>query len=149
MPTSAPSASWDAIASSADGTKLAAAVGFLGTIYLSTNAGSTWKATSAPTLAWQTIVSSADGNKLVAGASDNRLYLLQTNSRPKLDIIYAESQAVISWVVPSRNFVLQELPDATTTNWTTVMAPVVMSNLQYHVVVSTLAGSGFYRLKLQ
>jgi hypothetical protein len=61
---------WSAVASSADGTKLAATVKG-GQIYLSTNSGATWtpRATSGPS--WSSIASSADGTRLVAGVGDN------------------------------------------------------------------------------
>jgi hypothetical protein len=68
--TSAPGTSWFALASSADGTRLAAiAVG--GLIYTSTNSGATWRPTSAPSSAWTAIASSADGRRLVAGADSS------------------------------------------------------------------------------
>src|SRR6266566_4949346 len=63
--TTAPSALWYSIASSADGNKLAAVV-YRGSIYASTNAGSTWLATSAPSNWWTSIASSADGTTLAA-----------------------------------------------------------------------------------
>jgi len=68
-PTSAPGTNWYAIASSADGTRLAAAA-FMGLIYTSIDSGATWKATSAPSSAWIAIASSADGRRLLAGADD-------------------------------------------------------------------------------
>src|SRR5208283_2481040 len=56
------------IASSADGSKLAVAVYYLGTngIYTSTNSGATWLPSSAPNWNWSSIASSADGSRLVA-----------------------------------------------------------------------------------
>jgi len=47
--SSAPSEYWYSIASSADGTQLAAAVHYGGGIYISTNSGGTWVLSSAPT----------------------------------------------------------------------------------------------------
>jgi hypothetical protein len=56
------------VASSADGTRLAAA---LGEIFTSTNSGATWTLSGAPFLPyWRSIASSADGTKLVAAASN-------------------------------------------------------------------------------
>jgi len=71
---------WGAIASSADGTKLAAASTFdenfnLGNIFTSTDSGATWtKRTSAGSRAWASISSSADGNKLAAVGLDGYIY---------------------------------------------------------------------------
>jgi hypothetical protein len=63
-PTSAPSACWFGLASSADGNKLVA-VGEQG-IYLSTNAGASWIAANAPSnqAGWWGVASSADGSRL-------------------------------------------------------------------------------------
>lgn len=63
--TGAPNASWSALTSSADGTKLFAAI-FGGGIYLSTNSGGTWVITGAPSKNWFNMVSSADASRLAA-----------------------------------------------------------------------------------
>jgi hypothetical protein len=73
--TSAPTNDWEAVASSADGSKLVAAARIAGSfaagpIYTSTNSGITWIQTSAPSNLWKSVASSADGNKLVAAGSD-------------------------------------------------------------------------------
>ena len=75
MQTSAPSNVWASVASSADGTRLAAAVGDPyegnpGSIYISTDSGSTWTQTSAPSNIWSSIAASADGTKLIAAGAD-------------------------------------------------------------------------------
>src|SRR5439155_9217377 len=62
---SAPGGYWSSIASSADGTRLAATLS-PGGIYVSTNSGGTWTQSSAPTTHWGTIASSADGVQLAA-----------------------------------------------------------------------------------
>jgi photosystem II stability/assembly factor-like uncharacterized protein len=63
--TSAPNRSWYSMASSADGTRLAA-VDWNGGIWSSTNSGVTWQKTSAPNTNWNHIASSADGTRLGA-----------------------------------------------------------------------------------
>jgi len=79
----APTNYWSCVASSADGTKLAAGTlgatyqdyyWYRGLIYVSTNSGTTWTRTSAPTNAWACIASSADGTKLAAVASGASIY---------------------------------------------------------------------------
>ena len=72
--TTAPSTNWHSIASSADGSRLAATVnttsaGVPGAIYVSTNSGYTWTKASAPLGGWDGITSSADGLKLLAGGT--------------------------------------------------------------------------------
>ena len=65
---------WSSVASSADGTKLAATASG---ICLSTNSGAEWTTSSAPVEAWSSIASSADGTRLIA--ADGSVYL-STNS---------------------------------------------------------------------
>jgi hypothetical protein len=65
MPSSAPRTNWYSIASSADGSKLVAAV-MSGFVYTSTNSGDTWTKTAAPATTWYSVASSADGQKLLA-----------------------------------------------------------------------------------
>jgi hypothetical protein len=76
---SAPADYWHSVASSADGTRLAAASSESGSIYTSTNSGSDWTLTSAPTNNWTSVACSADGTKLVAVASPGWIYI-STNS---------------------------------------------------------------------
>ena len=62
---------WYAIASSADGTKLAAGV-IGGQIYTSIDAGATWTARDS-NRNWYAIASSADGTKMVAGVNGGKI----------------------------------------------------------------------------
>jgi hypothetical protein len=82
--TSSPSNIWISVASSADGNKLVAAVGFPqnGLIYTSTNSGAAWISNSAPYApgGWQQIASSADGVRLVAWECDTPIVSISTNS---------------------------------------------------------------------
>jgi photosystem II stability/assembly factor-like uncharacterized protein len=72
--TSSPSKWWRSIASSADGTKVVAADGSPGLIYVSKDAGSNWTATTAPPDYWNCVASSADGAKLVAVSCSPNYY---------------------------------------------------------------------------
>ena len=67
---------WYGIASSADGSRLAAVAGVNG-IYTSVDSGITWTAASVPSAQWHSIASSADGSKLVAAVYGGGVY---TNS---------------------------------------------------------------------
>ena len=65
---------WRSIASSSDGTKLAA-VAFNGYIYTSTNSGVTWTArANSQTRNWRSITSSSDGTKLAAVVYGGAIY---------------------------------------------------------------------------
>jgi hypothetical protein len=82
--TSAPSNYWISVASSADGTKLAAVAAdqqqgvpgsqtsyTYGTIYFSADSGNTWSKTATPSISWEaesSVAISADGAQLVASA---------------------------------------------------------------------------------
>jgi hypothetical protein len=71
--TSAPSQSWTALASSADGTKLVAVANDppAGEVYLSTDYGVTWTPADVPSGAWSCVASSADGTQLVIAGYDS------------------------------------------------------------------------------
>jgi hypothetical protein len=74
--TLAPRTNWQAIASSADGSKLVAVVYWDGgtgggPIYTSANAGTNWTLTSAPIHSWDAVASSADGTELIAASGFN------------------------------------------------------------------------------
>ncbi len=150
--TSAPVSNWTAVASSADGTKLAAAVGGYpgpGPIYSSTNSGATWRENVAPTESWVSIASSADGNKLVAAASGGGIYVWRSSPAPSLRITASGGDFALSWVVPSMDFVLQGNSDLTITNWMDVITKPTLNftNLRHQVMLSAPTASQFYRLK--
>jgi hypothetical protein len=75
---SAPSNYWQCVASSADGTLLAAGIN-PGKIFISTNSGATWQASGSPSANWYSLAASADGQKLIAGISSGPIYI-STNS---------------------------------------------------------------------
>ena len=75
--TSSGSRGWVKIASSADGTILAATVGGAnpGYIYISYDSGATWiEQTGSGSRNWSAIAMSSDGSKLVAGVSDGGVW---------------------------------------------------------------------------
>src|ERR1035437_5991096 len=69
---------WSSVASSADGTKLVAAVRG-GQIYISSNSGNGWTAQGPNGLLWTSVASSSDGTKLVAVENNGQIYT-STNS---------------------------------------------------------------------
>lgn len=150
-PTSALTNTWSAVASSADGTRLVAAA-LDGEILTSTDSGANW--TSNPVLNtlnthYVSIASSADGNKLVvADQGSGAIFTSQTAPAPLLNIVSSNACSLLSWIVPSTNFVLQQNPDLTTPNWTDVTnTPVLnLTNLQDEVTLPLTNGSGYYRL---
>jgi hypothetical protein len=142
------------VASSADGTRLVAAAGAnafgrSGPIFTSADSGMTWTNNGAPVAAWSSVASSADGGKLVAVVRGGGIWTCQSPPAPKLNLTRPGSNVIISWIVPSMNFALQENSDLNTTNWMAVTsAPALnLTNLQYQVLEPLSVGSRFYRLK--
>src|SRR5882724_6962882 len=97
--TSAPVTNWQAVACSADGSKIVAAVNGA-PIYISTNSGGSWLASTAPATNWASVASSADGSKLFAGATAGRflggLIYCSTNSGASWAATTAEVQPWLS-----------------------------------------------------
>jgi sugar lactone lactonase YvrE len=78
QPTSAPQFTWTCIASSADGTTLAAG-NLDGAIYITTNSGQIWAPTDVPSLDWTCITVSPDGTVLAA-LNQGGLCYISTNA---------------------------------------------------------------------
>jgi photosystem II stability/assembly factor-like uncharacterized protein len=143
---------WVSVASSADGNRLVAlrsASGSETNIYTSTDAGVNWQPAVASAANWKSVASSADGHKLVAAVYRGGIYTCQTTPKPVLDLTPSATGFLISWIVPSMPFVLQENADLTTTNWNDVTtAPILnFTNLYYEVSVPVASANRFYRLK--
>jgi hypothetical protein len=146
---------WSFLGSSAEGDKLAAVTGGWGNngdpgpIYESVTSGTVWYQTSSPTNYWPCIALSADGHKQVALASGGGIWISQSTPVPRLAITSAGSSLVLSWVVPSSPFELQENSAFVATNWTEVpMKPTLdFTTLHNKVALPLPAGNRFYRLK--
>jgi len=130
LQTLAPTNNWRSVASSADGTKLVAAVNG-GSIYTSSDSGNSWSPTSAPSNYWASVASSADGTRLVAAmdASPPGLIYTSTNSgitwRPS-NAPANRWSAVASTAGGTKLFALWELLIVSTnfgTSWTTNTTP--------------------------
>jgi sugar lactone lactonase YvrE len=144
---------WIGVASSADGSKLAAvsdvANSPFGVVITSTNSGATWTTNAVPYLTWNAVALSADGNKLMASAgypSAGPIYVWQTTPSPVLNLSAPDNDTAISWLIPSLDFTLQQSPDLT--SWTDVTnQPVLnLTNLQNQVVLPPADGNSFFRL---
>jgi hypothetical protein len=152
--SNAPNAYWSAVASSADGTKLIAAPG-VGNIYTSTNSGLTWL-TNNVSGDWNAVALSADGGELVAettvnGGGSGKIYISQSTPSPQLNITPTNANLMLSWLVPSTNFGLEESPDLSAGSWLALTnTPVLnLTNLQNQVCLPPTNSSGFFRLVTQ
>jgi hypothetical protein len=150
--TSAPTNHWVTVASSADGSKLAAAADTL--IYTSSDSGATWTSNSVPARRWVSLSSSADGCKLLAadegysGADPGGIYEFQTTAKPLLSITSSSTELLLSWIVPSISFVLQQNQSLAAGDWTNVSAEPTLNynRLRNEVRVQAPTGQVFYRL---
>ena len=150
-PTTAPSQEWVTVASSADGKILVAAPDLnygLGHIYFSTDSGGSWAPASAPNTNWSSVASSADGNRLFAAVNSGSIYAFYSEPIPVLKIEPSSGSFMLSWIVPSTIFALQQNPDLSTTNWTDVTAKPSLNytNLNYELTLPAGPGAMFYRL---
>ena len=154
IPTGLTAHPWIYVASSADGSRLAAVSDItspLGVLITSTNSGATWTNVVHvfPSLTWNAVALSADGAKLVATVgypSVGPIYVSQTTPVPVLSLAPVNGQPTVSWIIPSLDFTLQQSPDLL--SWTDVTnQPVLnLTNLQNQVVLPPPAGNSFFRL---
>ena len=151
------------VASSADGSKLVV-LASSGSVYTSTDSGTTRVSNSIPVNTQQTffVSSSADGTKLVLipggwyggqyGTYETGLiFTSYSTPTPQLNLTSSNNNLAFSWIVPSTNFVLQQNLDLTTTNWVTLtnVPTLNFTNLQDEVTLSPTNSSSFFRLIAQ
>ncbi len=137
------------VACSADGTKLAA-VDYNGHAFRSSDTGATWiqEEPGAGTFLVG-VASSADGCKLVAVVHGGGISTWQTTPDPVLNIASSSANLLLSWIVPSQPFLLEESPDLT--NWSAVgLAPTLnYTNLHNELSLPVPPSTRFYRLAMQ
>jgi hypothetical protein len=154
-PTAAPALAWSSLAVSADARTLLAVAA--GSIYTSTDCGVTWLSNSAPVTNWVCAACSADGSKMFVANCDyvsypyapGMIYTLQSTPAPLMTIADSGNALLISWIVPSRDFGLEESLDLS--NWSGVAATPSLNytNLHYEVSLRALTSPRFYRLAMQ
>lgn len=85
----------------------------------------------------------------VVNGSGGGIYVSESIPMAVLSVVPAGINLVLSWVIPSVEFVLQENSDLNTSNWMDVTntAMLNLTNLQYQVLLSPPSGDRFYRLK--
>ena len=150
--SSAPLTNWAAIACSSDARHIVAAGGGTsgyGHLYTSDDFGNTWLQANPPVAHWTSVACSADGQKMAAAVYGRHIYTLQLSPfavSPKLNIGSSNGKTILSWLVPSVAFKLQQATDLSAANWTDVNSAKTLTNVEYQVVVPTPAGSSFFRL---
>jgi hypothetical protein len=145
------------VASSADGTKLIVVGTGNGvtpnlSIYTSSNGGVTWVSNNIPALGWASVACSADGSEFVAADIVNGIWIGRTTPSPQMNLQLTNSNLVLSWLVPSTTFVVQQNSDLTMPNWVTLTntPSFVPLSLQNQVTLPySNTGPGFFRLSAQ
>jgi len=159
--TSLPTNNWNSVAESADGTRMVALANSglsnfgtgRGGIYTSADSGASWVSNNVPSGAWTCAAMSADGNEIIASigapSSIGGICVLQTTPRPVLNLTHASGEFILSWIIPSMNFGLQQGLDLSSWSAVTNFPVLNLTNLQDQVILPPATGSSFFRLKQQ
>jgi hypothetical protein len=147
--TGAPALAWSRVVSSADGTTVLAARTFNSVPYVSTNSGATWATGNVSNFVSGIPTTSADGGELLLPANGGFISMCRWIPSPRMNARTVATNVVVSWPVPSTNFVMQQNLNLRTTNWTTLTnVPILnVTHLQDEVTLPVNADVGFYRLR--
>jgi hypothetical protein len=135
-------------------------------IYASTDGGVSWAPTGAPLAPWRIVASSADGAIVIAGGNGSDpsvvgsldLIVSLTSEGaalvaqlPRLSMGPSGPNLVLSWLVPSTRFVLQQTSDLAPPNWEDVTNQPTLNftNLHQEMTLTPESRLRFYRLKQQ
>ena len=148
----APLGYWNSAACSADGKRLFAVASNIG-LYTSPNAGATWVANDLAGVSH--LASSADGNRQFATATTDSLhglasiFISETTVAPVLGVEKLGNDVVLSWIVPSKDFRLQAIPDLSGTNWQDLNTPPTLNldNIHHELLLPPLGTGNAFRLK--
>ncbi len=138
-----PKDSWQSVASSADGTKLIAGSYH---VYTSTNSGTTWVSNNMSSVL-RSFASSTDGNRLAFTVPSGGIYTNATAPTPLLKFTPSNGGLLLSWLVPSETFTLQQSSNLMSWTDTTNQPALNPSNLEDTLTLPLSGANGFYRLK--
>jgi len=118
-----------------------------GSIFASSDSGAFWTDTHAPSSPWGCLASSSDGCKLVAVVNGGGIYTWQTTPHPLLNFAPSAGGLLLSWIIPSMPFVLQQ-SSGLDGGWAEVSTTPALNytNLHYEVSLAKPTGATFYRL---
>ena len=133
------------------GTQLVQAPGSPEIIRISTNSGASWFDSNTPATNFAALAFSADGSKLFAAVQGGPIYVWQMPNPPLLHIRLIDPFLILSWTVPTSNFVLQVDTNLPAQNWINAPAPAVLNptTLQSEIRVFRPLSNRFYRLVRQ
>lgn len=121
-------------------------------IFISTKSGVSWttNAIQPGNGAITSLASSADGSVLMAACGGSgKIYISRTILAPRLNIVYSKDKFILSWIVPSTNFVLQQSADMSLWLDLTNIPTLNFTSLQNQAVLSHTNSNTFYRLTTQ
>ena len=98
--------------------------------------------TNLPPSNWYAVGSAPDGSKLVMIGNSSQ-------PTPVLSIKNSGNAAIVSWPSNFTGFILQQSSDLTATNWVDVTNSVNVVENENQVIISTVIGNNFYRLRSQ
>jgi hypothetical protein len=145
-----PSRAWFAVASSADGKRLAALPGgeLPGVVYCSNDGGVTWQPSGTIEGHWTGAAFSNDGAKLTAvqgGYEPGLIYNCRNQEPvPVLRIRCSGGDIVVSWPVTTTAYLLEQYSNQ---QWVTVTKPVIIEGSRNQVLFSKATGNGLFRLR--
>ena len=146
---------FQSVAISADGGKIVAASRDP-YVLVSTNFGGSWVTNNLPGGGsyFDGVALSADGGRVVTGSlflsgfggSPGLSYLSQSVQAPSLHLATSPASFLLSWLVPSTNFVVQQSPDLITWSSITDAPSLNFTNLNNELKLLPTSSSGFFRL---
>lgn len=158
-----PSYTWNWIASSASGTNLVVVGSFssgeeVGPVYTSTDAGLSWSSNNVAPQAWVSVACSADGNLRIAATpvssrtspvGTGSIWISRVTATPSLNIDLVDTNVLVSWMVPSSDFILQQTSDLAVGEWQDVstVPTLNLATLQNEVLLPLTSTNAFFRLR--
>ena len=147
-PAATPSGPWVTVRCSADGSRMA---GIMSTgssaLLTSSDSGATWLTNNCPNTNWACLALSADASELFLG-SRLTIFTRQTTPAPLLSIVTSTTNALISWIVPSIPFHLEQSPTLPASTWNSVSSSPQLNFATENYEVSIPAtNTGFLRLR--
>jgi hypothetical protein len=158
-----PGYTWNWIASSASGSNLVVVGSFssgqeVGPVYTSTDAGLNWSSNNVTPQAWVSVASSADGNVRIGATpvssrtspiGTGSIWISRITSPPRLNIDLVDTNVLVSWIIPSSDFKLQQTSDLGTEQWDDVstVPTLNLSTLRNEVLLPLTSTNAFFRLR--
>lgn len=108
-----------------------------------------WTSANLPALAWNALAAAADGHRWIADSgAGSGLYLGSSRPEPVLQIASRGAGIVISWIVASSPFILQQKFDLTIGNWSVTPGTPTLNfqTLRNELFAPATSDSSFFRL---